>query len=113
VKASRAVVTISGTPGFEAAVLGKPVISFGLHNPFEFLGHVRTIRCQGDLAAAVSDIFSNAIDLEQARRDGARFHAALRKVAVDMHEFTYMNLSGYSAGSVTQAADALQRSIAQ
>lgn len=113
VKASRAVVTISGTPGFEAAVLGKPVISFGLHNPFGFLGHVRTIRRQGDLAAAISDIFGNGIDLDRARRDGARFHAALRSVAVDMHDFTYMNLSGYSTGSVSQAADALQRSIAQ
>ena len=53
IRQAELVATITGTAGFEAAVMGKPVISFGHHNIYNFLPHVRLITDERDLKPAL------------------------------------------------------------
>lgn len=43
-KKSKAVVVITGTIGTESAMAGVPIISFGLHNKFNFLPNVHVVK---------------------------------------------------------------------
>jgi hypothetical protein len=87
VRRAAAVATITGTGGFEAAVLGKPVISFGRHNLYNFLPHVRAVRDIGSLKPMLNEFLTNGFDHGRARADGARFLAAVLAVSFDMAGF--------------------------
>mgnify|MGYP001349273275 CR=1 FL=1 len=45
VRKAKAIATITGTGGFEAAIMGKPVISFGRHNLYNFLVRLEPTYC--------------------------------------------------------------------
>ena len=49
IAASDAVVTITGTAGLEGVVMGKPVITFGQHNSYNFLEHVSVVTEESQL----------------------------------------------------------------
>lgn len=87
VRAAKAVVTITGTGGFEGAVLGKPVITFGRHNTYNFLPHVMVVREETQLKGFLRRAFSKDFDAERAARDGGRFLQAVIATSFDLGDF--------------------------
>lgn len=79
-------VTITGTAGFEAAVMGKPVVTFGRHNMYSVLPHVMTVTDERQIKGFV-DRAIHGVDPEKARSDGARFLAAALACSFDMKNF--------------------------
>lgn len=84
----KGVVTISGTGGMEAAIMGKPVISFGRHNIYNFLPHVFVIENSSQLKSSMERALSVDFDASEARRNGLRYLAALVKTSFDLGSFT-------------------------
>jgi hypothetical protein len=82
-RAAAATAVIVGTGGLEAAVYGKPVITYGRHGLYNFLPHVMTVTDEAQLKGYMSRIFGGAIDPVRAADDGARFLAALVAVSFD------------------------------
>lgn len=86
---ARAVATITGTVGAEAAILGIPVISFGLHNDFNILPHVHVVTSWTELRSLLWALCLG-VDTEDAkeqrRKDGKKFLAALKASAMDLHD---------------------------
>jgi hypothetical protein len=89
VRKAEAVVTITGTAGFEAAVMGKPVITFGRHNIYNFLPHVMVVRTEEELAGCLRKALSDEIDKARIAADGARFLDAVLACSFDMADFDY------------------------
>lgn len=106
-RAATAVATITGTGGFEAAIMGKPVISFGRHNLYGLLPHVRVItdeaRLKDDLAWALSGNFDSAA----ARADGIRFLSAVVATSFDMGGFDTANGKNFDDLAVQRAYENL------
>lgn len=100
-------VTISGTAGLEAALLGKPVISFGRHNPYNGLDHVHVVRDTADVARVIRRIVDGDWNRVKARGDAARFLAAHREVSFDMGEFDYTNFDQFPANAPNEAYEKL------
>ncbi len=113
VRQSRAVVTINGTVGFEAAVMGKPVIALGRHNIYGFLPHVRTVTDIGDLRSHLAWALSDDFDAKKAKRDGARFLRAVIERSFDLGRYDHINLREYDHETVVGAADALLASLGE
>ncbi len=84
-RGARAVAVITGTLGLESAVLGVPVISFGLHNLYNFLPHVHVVRSWLELRPLLARLCAGdtAVAREQRQRDGRRFLAALKQTGFD------------------------------
>lgn len=80
-----AVAVITGTLGLESAVLGVPVVSFGLHNLYGFLPHVHTVESWTALRQLLARLCAGDDPAARAQRirDGRRFLAALKTVGVD------------------------------
>lgn len=111
-KQAAAVVTISGTVGFEAAAMGKPVICFGRHNIYGFLPHVRVVTDETQLKTYLADALSGAIDAERAAEDGRRFLAAVGEVSFDLLDFVPAEPDKVSDAAVDNAFRALMRELA-
>ena len=111
VKGARAVATINGTVGQEAAVLGIPVLSFGRRNLYNILDHVKVITDEAQIAPVLRWALAEAFDSDSSRRDGARYLAALRSLSFDMADFGYHNRSGFTDEVIRSATDALLRSL--
>jgi Capsule polysaccharide biosynthesis protein len=79
-----ATATITGTSGFEAAAMGKPVITFGRHNLYNFLPHVMVVEDENQIAGYLRRIFDGGIDAESARADGLRFLQAIADTSFDL-----------------------------
>ena len=109
IRGTEAVVTITGTGGFEAAVQGKPVVLFGRHNIYDFLPHVRVIRDEAELKPTLAAFLSKEFDSRQAQREGARFLTALLSESFDLGNFSTLNRRSVSQA----AADAAFRSMLQ
>jgi hypothetical protein len=82
-----AVITVTGTAGFEAAVLGKPVITFGRHNMYSMLDHCMTVIDEAEVRGYLNWVLDRKIDPDKARRDGARFLRAVLKSSFDMGDW--------------------------
>lgn len=108
---AHAVATINGTVGQEAAVMGKPVITFGRRNLYNILPHVRVIQREEDLYPALQWALSSEFDADRAKADGARYLAALRTHCFSMDDFGFHDSQGYTQTSIEQAAEQLLRSI--
>jgi hypothetical protein len=91
VKKSGAVCTITGTGGYEGAVLGKPIISFGRRNLYNIVPHVTTVTDSGDIKAPLRHAFSGDFDAQAARSAGARFLRAMVASSFEMVGFTTRN----------------------
>ncbi|MBM3558488.1 MAG: hypothetical protein FJX53_01040 [Alphaproteobacteria bacterium] len=100
--ASKAVATISSTAGFEAAWVGKPVISFGRHNLYNFLDHVFDVEPGAPLAGVLHRIFADEVDLVKARIDGARFYQALKDLSFDLGKYDMANVGTYETVHIPQ-----------
>jgi hypothetical protein len=84
IRASKAVATVSSTAGFEAAWMGKPVISFGLHNIYSFLDHVFIANQSASLAPLLHKVLVEGIDADKAEKDGRRFHQAFKDLSFEI-----------------------------
>lgn len=97
VQLARAVGTITGSVGFEAAVAGVPVLSFGRHNLYNLLDHVFTVRSWEELARAIKHIQAFGPEAaHRAGRDGTRFKAAVKKCSFRL------NMPDVSIGKSTE-----------
>jgi hypothetical protein len=88
VRKCSAVATITGTGGFEGAVLGKPVITFGRHNQYNCLPHVFVVTDERELKGHLRRALSPDFDPEQAARDGARLLQAVIDNSFDLKDFS-------------------------
>lgn len=111
VRNARAVATITGTVGHEAAVMGKPVISFGRHALYGMLPHVKVIRDEAEIYPALRWALSEAFDASRAQEDGQRYLTAFRKLCFAMDDFGFHNPNGYTEKAIAAAADQLMRSM--
>ena len=103
VRNAAAVATITGTGGFEAAVMGKPVISFGRHNLYNILEHVRVITDEAELKNELASVLSNNFNKEKAKLDGARYLAAVKAISFDMGEFSTINGKNFTPNNIQEA----------
>ncbi len=109
VRNAKAVATISGTAGFEGAVMGRPVVTFGRHNIYNFLPHVHVIEDETQLRDRLDhSLFRH--DPSAAQKDGSRFLAAIVARSFDMRNYSYLTPSYVPEGTVAGACDALARS---
>lgn len=106
-RAADAVVTISGTSGLEAAVMGKPVISFGRHNIYNFLPHVMVVTDETQLKGFLRRAFSGAIDRAEAERNGRRFLQAVVDASFDLGSFAPIQPDLVEETALAAAHDAL------
>ncbi|MFO0986419.1 MAG: hypothetical protein U1F37_03495 [Alphaproteobacteria bacterium] len=111
VRRARALVTITSSAGFEAAAIGKPVVTFGQRNTFNFLPHVRVVRDAAELKAGLDYALGEAFDAGRARRDGRRFLAAIAACSFDLGTFNYLKPDIVEDATVDQAMETLLRSI--
>jgi hypothetical protein len=84
IRRAAATATIGGTAAIEAGILGRPAILFGRRHPAAILPHVRSVRSDEDLRAALALALGGRFDAAQAREDGARFETALVAASFDM-----------------------------
>ena len=113
VRKSRVVVTISGSAGMEGAAMGKPVISFGRHNIYNFLPHVFVVTDPVRLKEKIDFAFSEDFNVVAARRDGQRFMSALLSCSFDLGSFTATNPGCTEDGVMNSCYRALIDSISQ
>ena len=107
-QASAAVATINGTVGQEAAVMGKPVLSFGRRNLYNFFAAVKVVNGDTDLAQTCWASFS---EQTKARLDGAKYLHCLHKFSFDMQDFGFHNPSGFDDQAIEAAVARLQESL--
>jgi hypothetical protein len=110
VRKSAGVVTMTGTAGFEAAVLGIPVVTFGRHNIYNCVPHVFTVPRPIAVQEALHAILSGGLDRRQMISDGARFLKAIVETSFDMAEFG-ADISRYNRDSVLGAMRLLIESL--
>jgi hypothetical protein len=111
VEGARAVAVIVGTTGHEAALLGKPVISFGRHNLYCGLPHVFTVTDQAQLRGALRRALDPRFDADGARRAGRRFLRAIVETSFDMETYTYHEKTAYTQSAVQRCVDSLIASL--
>ncbi len=108
---AEAVVTITGTAGLEAAVLGKPVVTFGRHNFYNVLPHVTVIEREDDLAPALRRALIDGIDTEAAKADAARLLQAVIDNSFDMRGYDYRRIEEFDPAIVGDAIERLVESL--
>lgn len=107
VKRADAVATIVGTAGFEAAALGKPVISFGRHNSYGFLPHVFVVGDEARLKDIVAEALSPGFDHGAAARAGRRFVRAVADTSFDLGAYDYRTKGNHTPEAVRTCVDHL------
>ena len=95
IKRAAATVTIAGTASMEAAILGKPAITFSEHIKWRVLSHARVVKSESELPALLRWAVSGPFDADQARHDGARFLAALKESSMNLGGFGRTRKGGY------------------
>lgn len=84
IKNSRAVAIITGTAGWEASVMGIPVITFTQNNAFNFLEHVFYVNKPNSLNKIISDIINIKLPNRNFNRAGSRLYQAYFKSSFDL-----------------------------
>ena len=95
IKKAAATITIAGTASMEAAILGKPALTFSEHVKWEFLPHARVVKSESGLPSLLRWAVSGPFDTNQAREDGARFLAALKASSMNLEGFGRDHKGGY------------------
>jgi hypothetical protein len=111
VREAKAVATITGSAGMEAAVMGKPVIAFGLHNNYNFLPHVHVVESLHDLSPLLADIVDERYDRDRAEQDGAAYMEAVRETSFGMGSYDYKNLRDFDPAVVEDGLQSLLASL--
>jgi hypothetical protein len=111
VKVADAVVTISGTAGLEAALIGKPVIAFGQHNFYTFLPHTRVVTRSEMLKSARDWAQLESFDQRKAAADGARLKEAILRASFDLGKFSALDVTNFESHHVETAVAALLKSL--
>lgn len=111
IKKSAAVITITGSTGLEAALMGKPVILLGKHNYYDFLPHVRVVNRLEDLRDALQWALSDDFDHDKAKQDGARLREAVCKASFDFSDWNNVDSGTYSSSVITNAGNSLFGSL--
>jgi hypothetical protein len=110
-RAADVTATITGTGGFEAAAMGRPVVSFGRHNLYNFLPHVMVVDDELHLPKFLSLVFNGGFDADVARRDGLRFLQAIADTSFDLGDFRVTHPDAIAENAATAAYRALIDSI--
>jgi len=113
VKHSRAVSTICGTAGFEAAVMGYPVITFGKFNIYNCVPHVQVIEKDDDIKPAFDRVFNGGFDKKQMKADGAKLIEVIKKNSFSWAGYDRASLTGYNERHVQDTFEKLIESIEQ
>jgi len=113
VRQSMAVATLVGTAGFEAAVMGKPVISFGRHNIYGCLPHVFVVTDEGVLAGQIKCALDPAFSHDLARDEGRRLLQAIVDCSFNLGAYSYRVKSGHDAAIVESCVNNLFASLAE
>jgi hypothetical protein len=87
IKQAAATVTIAGTASMEAAILGKPALTFSEHIKWGFLPHARIVETESELPSLLRWAVFGPFDGERAREDGARFLTALKASSMNLDGF--------------------------
>jgi len=111
VRQAAAVVTITGSAGFEGAVIGKPVIAFGRHNQYNFLDHVFVVTDEVDLERYLKSALSEDFDQRKAAMDGARFLASTLSISFDLQKFDLLYGANVQVQTIKDATDSLTGSL--
>ena len=101
---SLATATITGTPGLEAAIIGKPVISLGPCYRFNFVKHVFFANDMLALRELIRRIYEER-DASDFYQDGARLRQAIEMTCFKIDEHMYSG--NPSDASVELACDKL------
>lgn len=84
IKNCKAVATVTGTAGLEAAFMGVPVLSFGRYNIYNIVPHVYTLRSWLDMENQIYNIMDSWENrLEERKKDGSRFLQAVKNISVN------------------------------
>jgi hypothetical protein len=111
VRQAEATVTITGTAGFEAAVMGKPVITFGRHNLYNMLPHVMVVDRPCDVKAYLGRALDGAIDTSRANADGQRFLKAVIATSFDLGRYDFQEPASITDEAVDNAYRSLLDSV--
>ncbi len=103
IRACDAVATITGTAGFEASVMGKPVIAFGQHNLYNFLDSVSVVTEESQLKGYLAKVLAGDFDQAKAVRDGNRYLNAVVQCSFD--------LQGYDITAPDRITDELNETL--
>lgn len=112
IRKAELVATITGTAGMEAAVMGKPVLSFGHHNIYNFLPHVRLIKDESELKPALDEMLDEKFDRVAAKQAGSRFITAIVQESFDLGSFDLRRRHNIEPEACERAWQALQASLA-
>ncbi len=111
IKKSIGVITINGAAGFEAAVLGKPVIVLSDNCDYDFLDHVQKIKNGEGLKKAIKLIEDNRIDLKKAKKDGRKFLQAVKNSSFNLDNFSNLKRTEVSSKAIVEMTNSLMRSV--
>ncbi len=107
---SVAVATITGTGGFECAVMGKPVITFGRHNQYNFLPHVLLVTDEIELKSLLQTALDGSLE-QEAKINGARFLQAVCDESFDLREYDYIHLDQFEPQAIDDAIASLKQGL--
>ena len=109
VKNAKIVVTICGTVGFEAALAGIPVISFGRHNLYNLLDHVKVVKSEEDIKPAIDNFLNKPINKDKAKKSARKLLDSIISNSFDMKKFSYLDSEGFEDSSVTKSIKLLEK----
>lgn len=112
IRHAKGTITMTGTSGYEAAMMGKPAIIMGTKCDYNVMDHV--FHCpRGDgMEQAVKKIMDDKIDMDLAAKDGARLIEAIKNSAFKISDFTLSNRDQVKDEDVKGAIDNLEMSLA-
>lgn len=108
---AEAVAVISGSTGFEAAVMGKPVISLSKHNQYNVLPHVLYVGDLTQLKPVVDAVLDGSIDCTKAKADGTKYLRAVVETSFDMGPYDFVDLKLYNVENIHAACDSLMKGL--
>lgn len=111
VRAADATITITGTAGFEAAVMGRPVVTLGRHNLYNILPHVFIVEHLQTLKATLARILEKGIDSEKAQRDGQKFLDAVVATSFDLRGYNFLRPAEIDPAAIDDAYRSLLESL--